>query len=413
MTALGIIAEFNPFHNGHLHLIQEAKKAFPGAPVICVMSGNFLQRGEAAWCSKWSRSAMALHAGADLIIELPVCFAVRSAYYFARGAIQLLERTGVVSHLVFGSESGNLDELQNISAIICNESPEYQEILKEYLSRGNSFARARSLTLQRTIDDPNLNELLLQPNNILALEYLHVLNDLKSPITALTFPRLGAGYHSDDLSALASASAIRAALAKEQNLTEIAPSVPPYTLRIMAEEISRGQAPIKTETLEQSILLKLRLSSASELADIYEIGEGLENRIIKAAGQSGNLDELKYKIKSKRYSLSRINRILLYCLWDLRKNQIACYDECGPQYLHILGFSPSGQKILQEIKSLSFLPIFSRGSQIKKACYDHNKPLLQEMLNLDRRTTDIYSLLHPDPSTRRSGLDFTTSPVRI
>jgi predicted nucleotidyltransferase len=103
---------------------------------------------------------------------------------------------------------------------------------------------------------------------------------------------------------------------------------------------------------------KIALSSATELADIYEVGEGLENRIIKAAGQSGNLDELKYKIKTKRFSLSRINRILLYCLWDLRKNQIARYDECGPQYLHILGFSPSGQKILQEIKSLSFLPIF-------------------------------------------------------
>jgi predicted nucleotidyltransferase len=413
MTAFGIIAEFNPFHNGHLHLLQEAKKAFPDAPCICVMSGNFLQRGEAAWCSKWSRSAMALHAGADLIIELPVCYAVRSAYFFARGAIQVLEDTGVVSHLVFGSESGNLDELQKISSLLCNESFEYQQILKEHLSQGYSFARARSLTLQKITGHPHLNELLLQPNNILALEYLHVLNERKSPISAITFPRLGAGYHSDDLSALASASAIRTALAKEQNLAAVAPSVPPYTLRIMAEEISHGHAPIEAGTLEQSILLKLRLSSASDLADIYEISEGLENRIIKAAGQSGNLSDLKYKIKSKRFSLSRINRILLYCLWDLRKNQIARFDQGGPQYLHILGFSPSGQKILQEIKSQSFLPIFSRGSDIKKACYDNNKPLLQEMLNLDRRATDIYSLLHPDPSTRGSGLDFTTSPVRV
>lgn len=413
MTALGIIAEFNPFHNGHLHLLQKAKKTVPGAPVICVMSGNFLQRGEAAWCSKWSRSAMALHAGADLIIELPVCFAVRSAYYFARGAIQLLEQTGVITHLVFGSESGKLDELQNISATISNESPEYQKSLKQFLSRGYSFARARSLTLQKMFDDPKLHELLLQPNNILALEYLRVLNELKSPITALTFPRQGTGYHSDDLSALASASAIRTALAKEHNLAAIAPSVPPYTLRILAEEISRGRAPIKAETLEQSILLKLRLSSASELADIYEVGEGLENRIVKAAIQSGNLEELKHKIKSKRFSLSRINRILLYCLWNLYKDQIVRFDECGPQYLHVLGFSPSGQKILQEIKSRTYLPIYSRGSEIKKACFNDSNPLLQRMLDLDRRATDIYSLLYPDPSMRKGGLDFTTSPVMI
>lgn len=413
MTALGLIAEFNPFHNGHLYLLQQAKNTVPDAPVVCVMSGNFLQRGETAWCSKWSRSAMALHAGADLVIELPVCFAVRSAYYFARGAIQLLERTGVITHLVFGSESGKLDELQYLAAVIGNESPLYQQTLKKHLSRGYSFARARSLTLQELIADANLHELLLQPNNILALEYLRVLNELKSSITALTFARQGTGYHSDDLSALASASAIRTVLAKELNLSAIAPSVPPYTLRILAEEISRGRAPLKAETLEQSILLKLRLSSASELADIYEVGEGLENRIVKAAIQSGNLEELKHQIKSKRFSLSRINRILLYCLWDLYKDQIVRFDECGPQYLHVLGFSPSGQKILQEIKSRTDLPIFSRGSDLKKAWSNRQHPVLQEMLDLDRRATDIYALLYPEPAMRTGGLDFTTTPVRM
>jgi len=413
MTALGIIAEFNPFHNGHLHLLQAAKKAVPDAPIVCVMSGNFLQRGEAAWCSKWSRAAMALHAGADLILELPVCFAVRSAYYFARGAIQLLAQTGIITHLVFGSESGNLNELQKISAVISNESPEYQMILKQHLSRGYSFARARSLTLQKIIDNPQLNDLLLQPNNILALEYLRVLNELHSSIIALTFPRQGTGYHSNKLSDWASASAIRAALDKEQNLAAIASSVPPYTLQILAEEISHGRAPIEAETLHQSILLKLRLSSAAELADIYEVEEGLENRIVKAALQSVNLAELKQKIKSKRFSQSRINRILLYCLWELDKAQIIRFDECGPQYLHVLGFSPSGQKILQEIKSQTDLPIFSRGSDFKKACRQTNQPMLTEMLALDRQASDVYSLLYPDPAVRTGGLDFTTSPVRI
>ncbi|HWQ76610.1 MAG TPA: nucleotidyltransferase [Syntrophomonas sp.] len=412
MTAVGIIAEFNPFHNGHLHLLREAKKAVAGAPAVCVMSGNFLQRGEAAWCDKWSRTAMALRAGADLVIELPVCYAVRSAYYFARGAVQLLERTGVVTHLAFGSENGDLDKLKIIAAVIGGESQDYRNQLKEYLARGYSFARARSLALQQIIDDPDLSELLLQPNNILALEYLHVLDELQSPMAALTFPRLGTGYHSNHLSELASASAIRSALTKELDLDAIAASVPPATMQIIAEEIFRGRAPVVNEALEQSILLKLRLSSATELADIYEVGEGLEHRIVKAAQQSVSLAELKHKIKTKRYSLSRINRMLLYCLWDLSKNKIACFDEYGPQYLHVLGFSPSGQKILQEIKSQSILPFFSRGSEVKQACRDHGRPALQTMLELDQRVCDIYSLLYPNPEARKGGRDFIMSPIR-
>lgn len=413
MNVLGIIAEFNPFHNGHLHLLQEAKKSVPDAACICVMSGNFLQRGDAALCNKWSRAEMAINAGADLVLELPFCFAVRSAYYFARGAIQLLERTGVVTHLPFGSESGNLEELQRIATIISNEGQDYQTHLKKHLAQGTGFARARSLTLQSIIKNPDLHNIWLQPNNILALEYLHVLTETGSRITALTIPRRGPGYHSDELSAFASASAIRMALINGQNLTQIAPGVPPGTLHLLANEIAAGRAPIKIESLGQSILLQLRLAFAPQLAQIYEVSEGLENRILKAAEHSVSLEELRQSIKSKRYTLSRINRILLYSMLNLSKDQVVRFDDSGPLYLHVLGFSPSGQKILQEIKFKSLLPIFSRGSAVKKAHQDDSNPLLQAMLDLDRRATDIYTLLYPNPETRQGGLDFSTSPVRV
>lgn len=413
MAVLGIIAEFNPFHNGHLHLLQEARKAEPCSAIICAMSGNFLQRGEPAVCNKWVRSAMALRAGADLVIELPFCFAVRSAYYFARGAIQLLQRTGVVTHLAFGSESGQLSELQTIAHYLSNESQEYQKQLKEQLARGLSFASARSLALQSILPGKELQNLLIQPNNILAIEYLHVLEKEQVPIKPLTIIREGSGYHSTELGSQASASAIRLSLLNEKNLATIATSVPPDSLACLEQEIAGGRAPVTIDALEQSILIKLRTTSSRDLANIYEITEGLENRIIQGAMQSGTLQELKHYTKSKRYSLSRINRLLLYALLDIRSNQITSFDEYGPQYLHVLGFSTHGQKILQEIKNKSSLRILSRGSAVKETYQDNSNPVLQAMLNLDVQATDVYTLLYPNPAARKGAQDFTTSPVRL
>lgn len=155
MAVLGIIAEFNPLHNGHLHLLQEAHNHEQFDAAVCVMSGNFLQRGDPAICNKWSRAEMALQSGIDLVIELPFCFAVRSAYYFARGAIQLLTRTGVVTHLAFGSEIGNIDTLKSISTIIANEPENYKSLLKKYLSQGLNFPSARSKTMQSLLGTPH------------------------------------------------------------------------------------------------------------------------------------------------------------------------------------------------------------------------------------------------------------------
>ncbi len=413
MAILGIIAEYNPFHNGHLYLLEKSRQQGDFSATVAVMSGNFLQRGEPAFCDKWARAEMALNAGVDLLIELPFCFATRSAYYFAKGAVQLLQRSGVVTHLAFGSESGQLSRLQEIAGILAHEPESYKTALKKGLSQGLSFPLARSSALQEYMggEKKQLQEILPGPNNILALEYLRVIEEEEIPLLPLTIPRQGSSFHSSDLSPYSSARAIRQALYQNSNWEKITSSIPPATKKILQREIALGRAPIGPDNLEQAIMVNLRLVSTDYLKEIYEVSEGLEFRIKEAANSCGTLEELRQFIKSKRYSLTRINRTLLYTLFALSKNQVELYDQHGPQYLHILGFSAKGQEILQKIKIKSELKIFSRGSEMKKARDENQGTALAEMIKLDCRATDVYSLLFPDPATRRAGRDFTTSPV--
>jgi predicted nucleotidyltransferase len=379
------------------------------------MSGSFVQRGEAALCNKWVRTRMALEAGIDLVIEIPFCFAVRSAYYFARGGIELLYRTGVVSHLAFGSESGHLEELQSIAKIIAHETQEYKSCLKHYLAQGLSFPVARARTIQAIMGEQiaGLEHVLMQPNNILALEYLRVLEQEAWPLQPLTIPRQGSEYNSPELSPYASATAIRHNLLEYPTDNRIQDSMPPASLTLLEQEIYTGRAPVTLKALEPAILTKLRTTPLDKLRQTYEMSEGLEYRIQAAANSSGTLEELRQSIKSKRYSSTRINRLLLYIMLDIQAKQMLDFDQHGPLYLHILGFSTQGRKILQEIKNKSTLRILNRGSEVKRACQDKKHPALQAMLNLDVKATDIYTLLYPQSSTRHGAQDFTTSPVII
>ncbi|HEX3011326.1 MAG TPA: nucleotidyltransferase [Syntrophomonadaceae bacterium] len=412
MAVLGIVAEFNPFHNGHLYLLQQARQYGDFSAVICVMSGNFLQRGEPAICNKWARAKMALDSGVDLVIELPFCFAVRSAYFFARGAIQLLARTGVVTHVAFGSESGSLDILLPLSKILAAEPVDLQQYLHSYLARGLSYPVARAMALEQYLDGQmdNVQDILAGPNNILALEYLRVITEDSLPLIPLTITRTGQGYHSETVNSMASASAIRCTLEKNQDIESIDRSLPAASLATLKNEIMQGRAPVKTETLSPLVLADLRTSTPERLRTIYEVVEGLEYRIIQNAQTCGSINDLVRSIKSKRYSFTRISRILLYSLCDLAKKQIEILDQYGPLYLHILGFSSNGRKILQMIQNNSDIVVFNRGKDVKNAMVHGNKAM-QQMLQLDIKATNLYTLLYPDPDQRKGNLDFTTSPV--
>lgn len=411
---LGIVAEFNPFHNGHHYLITKTRQMVNADAIVCVMSGNFLQRGEPALCDKWTRTRMALCSGVDLVIELPFCCAARSAYYFARGALQLLHRSGIVTHLAFGSESGNLDLLQQLAAILSTEPPQFKTVLKDGLAQGMSFPAARARALQHTLPAAdNLEDVLLAPNNILALEYLRVIQEYQLPIHPITITRAGAGYHDANLSPLASASSIRQALHHEGITPNLHRSLPASSTAILEEQIRAGRAPVAADGLEQAVLVNLRKSCPEELEKVHEITEGLEHRILEYALKCGTLEELRQSIKSKRYSLSRINRILLYSLLGVSKHQIQQFDQAGPSYLHILGFSAKGQEILQKIKIKSPLPLLNRGSEVKRSADLWKGTVKGEMLALDIMASDIYCLLLPNPAQRQGSQDYTTSPIKM
>ncbi len=412
MAVLGIIAEFNPFHNGHYNLIKEVRKQHDFDSIICVMSGSFVQRGEPAICNKWARAQMALQGGADLVIELPFCFATRSAYYFAKGALQLLELTGVVTHLAFGSENNDIQVLDQVADLLHDESDEYKIILKEFLAQGLSYPLARSKALQKYCpDNPAMASLLLGSNNILGIEYLKVLKELDSAIIPLTIERRGSSYHSTDLSEYASASAIRKALYNNTPLEEIQLAMPLATKQILGKEIEQGRAPSHIDTFDNLLLYKLRTMNAKEIGDLYDVTEGLEERIRDKALSCTNVEELKPAIKTKRYSLTKINRILLYSLFNLTKDLAVELDNNGPQYHHVLGFNTQGQKLLQDINYNSKIPVLNRGKDVK-ALYNQKDTPAGRMIHLDVMSTNVYNLLYPAYTQRIGAADFTTSPVR-
>lgn len=373
MRAIGIIAEYDPFHSGHKHHIKATQEAL-GAdlPVVCAMSGNWTQRGGAAIADKWSRAKLALLGGADLVLELPTPWAAASAETFARGAVELLSMTGVVDVISFGSESGDLSELEAAAAAL--EAPDYSERLRAGLDRGLSFAAARAAAAGSACLD--------SPNNNLAVEYLRALRRLDSQIQPFTVPRLGDG-HNAALSGEGhpSASALRELLrAGDDRVWD--------HLDPAARELLR--APADLERAFPAILAKLRTMEPTELARIPDCGEGLENRILAAAGQAASLAELYDLSKSKRYAHARIRRVVLRAFLGI--DGIPGHVP----YIRVLGMNGRGRELLRAMRGRNV---------ITKPAHGRAEPLLQA----EARRTDLYALCFEQ--IRPSGLEWTTNPV--
>lgn len=371
LNIVGIIAEYNPFHKGHLYHLQEAVKRTQADGVICIMSGNFLQRGEPAIVNKWARAKMAIHQGIDLVFELPVLYATRSAYWFARGSIESLAKINIVSHFACGVETPNPALLQVIARILAAESHPYQTNLKHFLKEGLSYPRARAKALAKTLEKTLEKEtpydfsFLESPNNILALSYLQVIEELNLSLIPLMIERLGSGYLDNSLrpQTLPSATAIRNYLTRETpsfltSLSELSLSehLPVTTINILKEEYQRGQAPVFLNSLSPQLMTLLRRSSVKELQQIVDISEGLENRIKKISLQSTDLEEFLSKLKTKRFTYTRLQRFLIHLLLNYTIDKENHLSD-GPPYLHLLGFTPRGQELLKEIKKKSTLPV--------------------------------------------------------
>ena len=406
MKTLGIITEYNPFHLGHQYMIEEAKRKSSADRVVVVMSGSFVQRGEPAFFDKWTRAKAALLNGVDMVLELPVLFATANAETFASAAVRILEDTGIVDVLAFGSESGNLPALQEAAKLMTNETEEYRSLLKAHLDEGLSYPSARAKAME-TISNIN-SEILSQPNHILALEYLKALERYQCSMTPLAIKREGAAYHSTSLeSKFASASAIRTGILEEQ-LTESLSQVPENCSALYSKALSLGTAPVLWKNYAGPLNYKLRTMSVEDLRQIFEVTEGLENRILRSIDSAYEIEDIVGFIKSKRYTRTKIQRILLHVLMDIKGAEVAYFmRKPYMPYIRVLGFRKESAELLGDLTMNAKCPVLTN---LKKAPEILNEDGLH-LLALEKTATDLYAMASPTPLYRGANQDFTMPMV--
>ena len=379
----GVIAEFNIFHNGHKYLVEKAREESDA--VVAVMSGSFVQRGDVAITDKWSRARMALMNGVDLVLELPVCYALNAAPRFAEGGVNTLAALGIVDTLVFGSECGDTDSLVRAADMLENEDKNTAGKIKSYMADGMNYPSALSKAYSGKVAE----ELLSKPNDILALEYIRAVMRSECDMKPRAIKRRFAEHDGKEVNGgFASASAIRERLMNGEDISELIP----YPLDVI------GENPYLLSRLDSAFATRLRGISASELQNISEVSEGLENKILAAAMECDGFTAIAEKVKSKRYTMSRIRRILIASLIGFTKDIYSPY----PDYIRVLGMNKTGAGLLKEAKNKCSVPIITKTADFKED---------SKMFRLDLRATDIAALCAP--YTRHGGADFTHSPVII
>lgn len=384
MNICGIICEYNPFHNGHKHHIEQTKKDYGATHIVAVMSGNFTQRGDVAIVDKYKRTETALKNGVDLVIELPVAYALGSAEQFAQGAVYLLNSLGCVDMISFGSECGKIDELKEAAGavIYTQESEEFHN----YMKSGMTYPAALQKAMEKFYTD-DVIETLATPNNTLAIEYIKALDEIGSFIKPVTIKRSVAPHDSeiDKSSDILSASQIRKIIAERGDVLQYAPCCDFSNIASLSN-------------IEVAILSKLRTMNKSEIEKTPNVLVGLENRIFRAAAVAASLNELYFLVKTKRYTLARIRRIILSAFLGITKNDL----KINPSYVRILGMNSKGKEILAAAKCE--LPINTSLSQLEKI-NDNTK----KQARLEQRCDNQYALALEKKQV--CGLDYTTKPI--
>jgi predicted nucleotidyltransferase len=400
MKAVGVIVEYNPFHNGHLYHLQETKRQTGADCVIAVMSGNFLQRGEPALVSKWARTRMALTAGVDIVIELPYAFAVQAAQEFASGAIFLLDALHC-DYICFGSESGEIRHFTEAAKTLAEQEEKYNTYLKEALKTGISYPKASSIALKH-LQIQNLD--LSKPNNILGFYYVKALYEQNSRITPRTIKRIAAGYHDQTISnqSIASATSLRNALNYSiEHIEEISPYIPPSTKSVLFEYYSTYH--LFHQWNDYFSLLKYRILTMdyNELREIADIDEGLEYRLKDAAMNAQNFSELIEMVKTKRYTWTRLQRTCTHILTNFTKQQKETCKKAT--YIRLLGMSKNGRNYLKTIKKRLSLPLISKVSLLE----DHS------IYQQDKKASYAYVSVFPEPlRTKAIKEEYSTPPIQ-
>lgn len=378
MKVAGIICEYNPFHNGHQYHIEQTKQQVDA--VLCVMSGNFVQRGEIAVTDKFTRARCAVLGGADLVIELPTAYAVRSAEAFAYGGIFLLQQTGIVSHLSFGSESGNTEALKALASFLNHPSPEYEQCFHAHLKSGVSFPVARTAALEEIGQQATL---LKNPNDVLAVEYLRSVERLHYAVEPIPVLRT-IGHHETAHANMASANFLR------EHPSDLYKYVPEEICSVLQHAPG---FPLKTKQLQTAILACLRKLSPEELQDISETSEGIERRLWQAAQHSGTWKELADACKTKRYPRTRIQRLILASFLGIQKKDYPL------DYIRVLAMNQTGQQLLRKMQQTCSLPVITKVGRAN---------LSSPTLELDHTAASLFALALPPEHAGWN--DFTSSP---
>ena len=362
MKSVGIICEYNPFHNGHLYHLNKVKEMFPNYTIILVMSGNFTERGDMSIINKWDKTDIALHYGVDLVIELPFVFASQSADIFAKGSIQILNSLNV-DYLVFGSESNDINKLTEMAKIQLNDK-NYNSLVKDYMSEGINYPTALSKALYDLT-----GKKIIKPNDILGVTYIREILKLNSKIKPITIKR-NDNYNCTELEDfMSSATSIRYAL---KNNSDVSKQVPEYVLPFLNE--------LHFIDNYFGILKYNILNNIDSLDKFQTVDEGIENRIKKYIINSKNLDELILKIKTKRYTYNKLNRMFTHILCNFTKEEANYFKNI--EYIRVLGFSNNGRLYLNNIKKIIDIPIITNFSSLKS-----------KMLDIEFRTTCVYACL--------------------
>jgi len=361
--AVGVIAEFNPFHNGHLYLFQKIKELFPEEPLVIILGGNFLERGEVSILNKWDKTELALTYGADLVIELPFVFATQSADYFAHGSISLLKELKV-DKIVFGSETNLVSQFEELADIQLTH-PEYENMVKEEMKLGKNYPTALSLVLKKLT-----GKTVQLPNDILALSYIREIKKQKASIKAISIQRTN-DYHHFSGNEITSAESIRRLL---QEGKEISSYVPKKT----QEKIT---FPISNENYFSYLKYQI-MTHWNQLEQFQTVDQDMSARIKKAILSSQSLEELIQKLKTKRYTYNRIQRMLTHILCHFTKEEAK--QMCEIEYIRVLGFTNKGKTYLNQMKKQVTIPIITTYSKGNSS-----------MLLLEQRITYCYSLAFP------------------
>lgn len=419
MNLLGLIVEYNPFHNGHLYHLNESKKITNATHTIAVMSGNFMQRGTPALLDKFTRAEMAVRNGVDLVVELPTLYACQSAEIFAHGGISLLNSLNCVNSICFGSEIGDIDILYLISKILIDEPIDFKIKLKDYLDKGLPFPKARASALFYYITENKLYDtseedllnMLNSPNNILGIEYIKSILKLNSKIKPYTINRINSGYNSLNVNdSICSASAIRNAL-KNNSLNTINYTMPKDTYDIINRVIESGFNLVYNEDFYQ-ILSSIIIRDKDNLTDYFEVNEGIENKIYNSIFKCHNIETLQNEIKSKRYTMTKISRTLNNIMLGIKVGDILkTKDLTNIPYVRVLAFNEKGCEILKEIKKNSEIEVITKFSKIKHIDSD----IFNTLINYDIKATNMYNLIYYKDNfdMLKAPLDYITSPKYI